>query len=273
MKKALMNRVSGTGNGVDGPTIRSVLGTIPMHFWIMAYPRSLLLALCCCSGLLVPAQNTGTLRLLVDPGNDFSFVVDKKFRMQQREVKLTEGLHDFTIWAPTRSMKDTSVFVIANRTSDLVVRLPYSPEYSEYRHAIGDYTNKRTMRLVSPVVLMAGLIWAGASIGPYNAAHDQLEADQANYDSNVDPGLINKLKDVEIPAHKEEFRTARNSLYYGAALSAIGVGVLWWVRSSTKGLERPTFEDKEKVKFEGLTWQRTPNGQVWSAGLSIPLDR
>lgn len=273
MKTSLVSGACRSGNGDDHPTIRAEVMHPSLHFWIMLYRRSLLVVVLCCAGLFMSAQNTGTLRLIVDPGNDFSFVVDKKFRMQQREIKLTEGLHDFTIWAPTRRMKDTAVFVIANRTSDLVVRLPYSPEYSEYRHAFGDYMNKRTMRAASPVVLLAGLIWAGASVGPYNSAHDQLEADQANYDSNVDPGLINKLKDVEIPAHKKEFRTARNSLYGGVALTAIGAGVLWWVRSSTKGLERPVFEDKEKVKFEGLTWQRTPNGAVWAAGLSIPLAR
>jgi hypothetical protein len=238
--------------------------------WIM---RHLLLACICCWCGQALAQGSGTLRLLVDPDKDFQFVVDKKHRMAQREITLTEGLHELSIWAPERMVVDTPVFVVANRTSDLVVRLPYSPEYKEYRNALAKYTNSRRLRTFSPVVLVAGLVWTGASLGKYNRTHDQLEADRNTYDTSMDPGLINKLKDVEIPAHKDDFKKARTSLYAGAALSVVGAGVLYWVRSSTKDLERPMFEDKEKVRFEGLTWHRLPTGDVWGASLSIPLAR
>jgi hypothetical protein len=239
----------------------------------MRMMRHFLLACILCWGGQTLAQGSGTLRLLVDPDKDFQFVVDKKHRMAQREITLTEGLHELSIWAPERMVVDTPVFVIANKTSDLVVRLPYSPEYKAYRDELSKYNTARRLRMFSPVVLVAGLVWTGASIGKYTSTHDQLETDRKTYDTSMDPALINKLKDVEIPAHKDEFRKARNSFYTGAALTVVGAGVLYWVRSSTKGLTEPTFEDKEKIRFEGLTWHRMPTGDVWGASLSIPLAR
>jgi hypothetical protein len=266
-------RGHGYRNGRSAFTNRSWNACIGVQLGGMHTIRHLMLVLASC--LIAPsiAQNTGTLRLIVEPGHDFEFIVDRKHRMKQREIKLVEGLHDLSIWAPTRSIVDTVVFVIADRTSDLVVRLPYSREYADYRHALSEYTNGRRLRAVSPMILVAGLIWTGVSYGSYTRAYDQLETDRERYDTSVDPGLINKLKDIEIPEHKDDFSKARTSLYMGAALTAVGAGVLWYVRSTTKDLQRPSFEDREKVRFDGIAWHQVPGGGVWVAGLSIPLAR
>ena len=44
----------------------------------------------------VLAQSAGKLRLMIDPGAGYQFVLDKKYRMQQREVELSTGPHHFT---------------------------------------------------------------------------------------------------------------------------------------------------------------------------------
>ncbi|MGV3638661.1 MAG: hypothetical protein ACO1NQ_13555, partial [Flavobacteriales bacterium] len=141
------------------------------------------------------AQNTGTLRMLVDPGHNFAFVVDKKHRMQQREIKLSEGLHHFSIWAPERMIVDTNVFVVAGRTSDFVVQLPYSPEYIAYRKELGAYeTRKRVARSLPAIATAGSLIWTGVAFGKYQRARDILKVDEETYAIEVDPGSIRTLK-------------------------------------------------------------------------------
>lgn len=218
------------------------------------------------------AQKTGTLRMLIEPGTNFEFVVDHKYRMQQREVKLGEGLHHFSFWAPERNIVDTSVFVIADRTSDLVLRLPYSPEYVQFRKDMGNYENGRLMRKLSPVLLVGGLVWTGLSISSYGKAKDQLDMDRTAYATGVDPATITRLK-INIEEHNADLRKARTSLYAGTALSVVGAGVIYYVWHKTKAKGKPVFEDKERVRFDGLSWMPDRQGGFWYAGLTIPLDR
>lgn len=218
------------------------------------------------------AQKTGTLRMMIDPATGFEFVVDHKYRMQQREVKLGEGLHHFSVWAPERRVVDTAVFVIADRTSDLVMRLPFSTEYQQYRKDLGRYENGKLMRRLSPLPLLGGLVWTGLSIGSYGKAKDQLEEDRTAYDNSVDPAGINRLK-IDIDQHNADMRKARTSLYAGTALSVVGAGVIWYVWHKTKQNRKPAFEDREKVIFDGLSWVPGQNGGAWCAGVTIPLQR
>lgn len=224
-------------------------------------------------GEVCTAQSTGTIRFVIDPGNDFEVVVDKRYRLQQRELKLGEGLHHFSVWAPERMVVDTSVFVVADRSSELVMRLPYSPEYVAYRNAHVWYQNARKLRVVSPVMFAAGALWAGFSYAAYTKAQDQLEMDREAYQTGTDPGRIANLKGVVIPEHKADLKRARTSLILGSAFAAVGAGVSWYVRSRTKGLSAPIFEDKERIRFEGLTWIDNRRGGVFAAGVSISLSR
>lgn len=223
--------------------------------------------------VLLVAQNTGTLRLLVDPGHNFEFIVDKKHRMQQREITLTEGLHHFSLWAPERVILDTSVFVVADRTSDLVVRLRYSAEYAAYRKELSQYKSARRKRAWTPVLLGAGMVWTGLSAAKYIKAGDALDQAVADYGTSNEPGVIYQIKKNTIPQHNDELKKAKTSLIMGSALTVLGAGLVYYMRATTKGLQQPTFEDKEKVRFDGLAWVPDRNGAFWSATFSMPLAR
>lgn len=265
---------STTGNGRTAFTIRAKFCDRSWNLGAMRSLRSAFSLVGCCLLLLGSAQSTGTLRMLVDPGNDFSFIVDKKHRMQQREITLTEGLHDLTIWAPTRKMMDTAVFVIANRTSDLVVRLPYSQEYVTYRAELGRYqTKKRWSRSAPLFALAGGFIWTGIAIGKYGKAKDELEADRKDYDINVDPTAINTLKNGTIPEHNDDLKQARTNLYAASAFTALSTAATYYIARRTAKWDRPVFEDKEKVRFDGLAWLPDDRGGVFMAGLTIHLAR
>ena len=85
------------------------------------------------------AQTSGKLRLLVDPGDSYEFVVDHQFRMQQREVELTTGPHHFSFWAPKRMVVDTTLVVEEGRTKSVVLYLPYSKDYLVYQRELQQY--------------------------------------------------------------------------------------------------------------------------------------
>ena len=220
------------------------------------------------------AQQTGTVRLVIDPGHDFEFIVDHKQRMQQREVKLTEGLHSFSLWAPTRTIVDTSFFVIANRTSDLVVKLPLSLEFVEYRAELSRFQTKKRWTRTAPILaLTGGLIWTGVAYDKYNKASKTLEEDRTLYDINVDPANISTLKGATIPADKETYKDARNNLYVASAFTVLAGAAAWYLFDRTAGWEVPLFEDKERLRFDGLSWMPVGGGGVFMAGLTINLDR
>lgn len=218
------------------------------------------------------AQSSGSLRLLVDPGSGFQFIVDKKHRMEQREVTLTEGLHELTIWAPQRMMVDTPVFVIADRTSDLVVRLPYSPEYLAYASDLSKFQRKRRRTRAIPIVTtVAGLAWSVGALDRYKTADEQLQQDQADYDLMVDPERIGQLKDVTMPEHKQEFKESRTEFYIASGVTLLSAAATWYVFRLTSGWERPVFEDKQKVLFDGLSWMPSDHGGTWAVGLTFPI--
>lgn len=224
--------------------------------------------------LPVCAQETGTLRMLIDPGHDFSFIVDHKHRMQQREVKLSEGLHHFSIWAPERVIVDTTVFVIADRTTDLLLRLPFSADHLEYRKQLANYqTKKRWVRTVPIVAMAGGLVWSGISIGQYGKAKKALDKDRADYEINVDPGTLSTLKGSKIPAHNADLKKARTSLIGGLAFTAIGAGATYYLFRLTSKWDRPLFDDREKVRFDGMAWIPGAQGGILMAGLTIELSR
>jgi hypothetical protein len=121
----------------------------------MILTRSLLtLSALCTLGALF-AQTSGKLRLFVDPGNTFEFVLDHQFRMQQRELELVEGPHHFTFWAPERQMVDTTIHVRANMTQDVSLRLPLSDEYRAYLNEYQRYRNRQLLSRLVPAVLRA----------------------------------------------------------------------------------------------------------------------
>ncbi|MCC7501593.1 MAG: hypothetical protein IT229_03635 [Flavobacteriales bacterium] len=241
--------------------MRTALLRVSMMAWASA-----LVGTCAC------AQGTGTLRFFVDPGNNYQFVLDGKYRMQEREMKLLEGPHTFTFWAPTRVMLDTVLRVLPDRTTDVLLRLPYSPEFAAYQREMAQLKKEQWVGRVLPSALTLGSgIWAAISFVNYKDAHDQLEADEALYNSSASPNRIDQLKSTDLPAHQEDFKQARTTFAISGGLfvasAAFTTGSI--IKASRKPM--PTFEDKEKVKFDGLVYVPDRRGGTWAMGLTIPI--
>ncbi|MCW5897852.1 MAG: hypothetical protein KIT10_01170 [Flavobacteriales bacterium] len=225
-------------------------------------------------GTTLHAQDTGTLRLLIDPGDNFQFVVDRRFRMQQREVTLSGGPHHFAIWAPTRTIVDTTLQVVPGRTTDFVLRLPYSQEYLTFRGELDAHVQKRRWARTWPVAINVGAVaWTIVSYNGYRQAHRQLETDLATYENSVVPADITVLKEEIIPAHKRDFRQARDMAIASAGVTVLSAGFTWWRFKRTAQWPQPVFEDKERIRFEGLAYLPGRQGGHWATAITIPLAR
>jgi hypothetical protein len=218
------------------------------------------------------AQAVGKLRFIVDPGGNYSFILDHQYRMQQREVELSAGPHHFTFWAPERRMVDTTVQVEAGVQRDLILRLPYSQAFMDFRRDMQAYRNSRKVNRLLPMGLTAASAgWTIVNYFKYANARDQLNTDLETYDRLVSPREVTILKDQTIPRHQDEFKSAENRfrLSAGVTILAAGITTVMYMRSAKRSV--PIFHDSEKVRFEGLVWLPDAKGDVWLAGLTIPL--
>ena len=221
----------------------------------------------------VIAQTVGKLRLMIDPGAGFEFVLDHKYRMQQREVELSTGPHHFSIWAPQRIVVDTTLIVLPDQTRDVLIRLPFSGEYRAYEQELRDEKKKMWLSVALPTAVTIGTgIVAYSTFKRYKDAHDQLLSDEEAYRSGADPRALEDLKSDVIPRHKSEFTDKRDLFYATTGIfGAVAAGSAYMIIRNAKR-PAPRFHDREKVKFDGLVWLPSgSNGGVWLAGLHLNL--
>lgn len=243
--------------------------------WPRAIGQRLVSAITVVCGALamqVSAQSPGTLRLFIDPGHDFVFVLDGKHKMQQREVTLPGGPHRFQFWAPTRRIVDTTLAVFPDRTVDFKLRLPYSTEYLDYQLRMDEFKRNRMLNRALPIGLTGiSAVVSAVYFSKYKKAHDQLQEDVDQYNTLTSPGAITNLKETTMPAHQEDFDKAERNFFVSLGVtSALAVATTYLYVKSSK-LQVPVFEDKERVKFNGLAWVPNGRGGYWAGGLTINL--
>lgn len=240
------------------------------------YARFLLYVAVCASahvlmGCGARAQSTGTLRLFIDPGNSFEVVVDRQYRLQKRELELTSGPHHLSFWAPQRLILDTTVNVEAGVARDLVLHLDFAPDFIAYNRQYNAFRKKESIQKYVPFIAFLGsATWTLTRYAKLNDARDQLDADENVYNIGVVPADLTQLKTVTIPADNAVYRKARTEFVIGCGLSgaaAVLTGYFWHKVHKTGP---PVYEDKEKVRFDGLTWAPAPHGG-WYAGLALTL--
>ena len=225
------------------------------------------------SPVLTSGQSVGKLRLMIDPGAGFQFVLDHKYRMQQREIELGSGAHHFSIWAPQRMVVDTTLIVLPDQTRDVVIRLPFSPEFRDYEEAMRDEKKKMLYRVAIPSVLTLGAgILTYSTFRQYKQAHDRLLDDEEAYRTGADPRVLADLRSEVIPRHKSEFSEKRGLFFVSVGIfAAAAAGTTWMaIRNAKRPL--PKFFDREKVKFDGLVWLPSQDhGGMWLAGLHLNI--
>lgn len=226
------------------------------------------------SGSAVLAQDTGTLRFNIDPAASYVFVVDHRFRMQQREVELAAGAHHFSFWAPQRRVVDTTLTIVGGRTTEFSMRLPFSLEYLVYQRDLKAYRkDMRMMRLVPAAATGCALVYTAFKYVDMKKAHDVLERDRSAYADAASPHAITVLKTETMPADKDAFSKARSSFAVATGITALCAGTTAYLYMRSAKRPKPVFNDAEKLRFDGLSWMPDADGGDWVGGITWHFTR
>ncbi len=226
-----------------------------------------------CMSTLVFAQSTGTLRVFCEPAGSCQYVLDGKHRMNDRELTLLDGPHRFVFWAPERRMLDTTFLVSGGNLREVKVQLRYSQEFIEYRQQSENHLrNDRWMRYGTSALAVGAGAWAGVSIARAINARKDLDVLGEEYTTSSDPGGISDLKVERIPDANTELRRSRTMAYVSSGAFALSAGAWWYVQKVRRSRTPPVFEDKEKVRFDGLVWTPNASGSgTWAMAVILPI--
>ena len=219
------------------------------------------------------AQSTGTLRITCEPQASFSYLLDGKHRLKDRELTLLEGPHRLVFWAPERRMLDTTFTIAPNAMNEARIQLRYSEEFIAFNKKLRRYErDDRWLRYGTPVLVLGSAAWFGVSVYKGVDAQRDLHRMRDDYAESTSPAGINELKDSDIPDANKRLRQARVMAGVSGGL-LVGSGALWYYMKKIRSKRpAPTFEDKEKARFDGLAFVPGPDGQgLWMAAITIPL--
>jgi hypothetical protein len=227
---------------------------------------------CAAGGLR--AQASGTIRFDLAPAGTARYVVDGRYRMSERQVDLLEGPHRFVFWAPERRMLDTTINVVGGRVIDVPVTLRYSEEYIAWRKRSDRGRVERAWARHAPPVLMVGAgAWAIASYVRHGQAFRDLNDLATEYATSVDPGRIADIKAEALPNAKNTLRSTGTGMVVAGGVFALATAATIFLRMRYRDRDVEPFEDRERLRFEGLVWSPIPGGGLLGASLSIPLQR
>lgn len=215
------------------------------------------------------AQDKGQVRLFIDPGHNFEYVLDGERRMKEKVVELTTGPHSFSFWAPTRAIVDTTIN-IEQGEQPFYLRLPFSLSYMAHEREMQKFKKKLFIKRSLPALLTLGAgIWSGVSFGNYSKANSDLNDLYDEYDVATVPNAITVLKTEDIPSAKDDFKDAESQFIISTSVFAAGLLYTVYMFRKTKGMQPPVFEDKAKVKFDGLVYVPGNSGGTLHTGLTL----
>lgn len=233
----------------------------------------LLLAALGLSSAMTRAQSTGTLRITCEPQATFSYLLDGKHRMKDRELTLMEGPHRLVFFAPERRMLDTTITIVPNAVNEARIQLRYSEEFVAFNKKLRRYErDDRWLRYGTPVLVLGSAAWLGVSTYQGIDAQRDLDRLRDDYAESTSPAGIDALKEERIPDANKRLRQSRVMAGVSGGL-LVGSGALWFYMKKIRAKRpAPVFEDKEKARFDGLAFVPGPDGRgMWMAALTIPL--
>jgi hypothetical protein len=220
-------------------------------------------------------RNSPEVKLLVQPFRRVQFILNDTERLKEvyvPAVRLTAGDHRLIFWAPNCSILDTTLHVVSGKDMELRKVLHQTPEFLAYKRDHFHVGMKKALWKGVPLLFTIGFgIKALSDHQAHDQAFDDLHALRDNYATLTSHIDIEALKRSSIPAAQDKLDATRHQLIL--SLTLCGVGVLATVYGFIRAgrLAYPEYEDKERIRFEGLAWVPTRNGGMYLAGLCIPL--
>ncbi|HEY0978980.1 MAG TPA: hypothetical protein VGE21_16030 [Flavobacteriales bacterium] len=236
-------------------------------------PRALLTGALITTAALAASAQEGEVRILVQPWKQTEFVLDGAQRMGATPaLLLPEGPHNLVFWAPHCSLWDTTVAVKAGERIELRKVLKRTPEYLAHERDLAKASFKKAaLRYIPLTATIAFGAWALAARNKHDQAYDELQQAASAYHTTNSPGIIAYDKAVTLPAAKERLQDTRNTLVLSVGLcgTAALATVYGFLRAAK--VRTPEYQDKEKLRFEGLVFVPDARGGMLMTGLTLPL--
>lgn len=219
--------------------------------------------------------NSATIKLFVQPYYEVQYIYNDTVRLKEASVhvvRLPVGDHRFLFWAPNCSILDTTLHVEFGEDMELHKMLKHTPEFLAYKHDRSRIGMQKALWRGVPLLFTVGFgIVALSDHKAHDRAYDDLHALQDSYSTMNVPSSIKALKESAIPAAQDELDATRRQLIISTTLCGVCALATAYGFIRAGKLKYPVYEDKEKVRFEGLAWAPTGNGGTYLAQIEICL--
>lgn len=216
----------------------------------------------------------GEVQLIVHPMERVEYLLDGKERRKATSqwLRLDTGTHHLVFWAPVRQMWDTTLHIANGDRILLRKNLALTDEYVAHRKQVGRMGRNKFLLKVVPVV---GVLVAGNATLKARTRHDEAYAElkqlEASYATLTDRPALAYLKNVNLPqAGQRVDDTRRDMLVLGATTGVAILATVYGFWKASK-LVRPVHEDKERLRFEGLSWSPPIHHTPGTIGASFVL--
>ncbi len=237
---------------------------------------------CSILGLMVVAgtsmaqsRDSAEVKFWVQPYNLVEYILDGVERLKQVEypaARFTEGDHRLLFWAPNCSILDTTIHVVGGTDMALRKVLKQTPEYLANKREHFKVWGQKALWKGLPLLLTVGFgMKAFSDKQAHDQAYDDLHALQDSYATMLSPSSIEQTKANTIPVAQGELDATRRRMTLSLALCGVGAVATVYGFIRAKKLSYPEYQDKEKIRFDGLAWLPTGQGGMYLAQLSIPL--
>lgn len=220
------------------------------------------------------AQSKGEVQLHVAPHRQVEYILDGKERISNRALVLSAGEHRFTFWAPDRKVLDTTITIIADTSIAFYKTLEPTEAYLEYAKADQRVRQQRLFYRAVPLLatVAAGLYTANA-VKKNNDARAALVEAEGSYATMRDPRVIAEQKEDVLPRLQDEHdRTYRNLGLAVVGTTTFALATVWGFIKAAR-IQDPAYEDRERIRFDGLVYMPGQHGGTLHAALTISLAR
>ncbi|MEZ4788496.1 MAG: hypothetical protein R2811_00600 [Flavobacteriales bacterium] len=210
----------------------------------------------------------GEVQLNVSPQRGMEYILDGRERLTNRALVLTAGDHRFTFWAPDRRILDTTLTIIADTSIAFYKTLAPTAEYLSFQRDLKRVKHQRFYyRAVPLLATVVGGVFTLNAMKQNNETYDALQAAEDEYASFRDPVVIATHKTTVLPRLQEKHDAANTQLRTTMAITSVAALATIWGFIKAARVEEPTYEDKERLRFEGLVWLPGPRGGSLQAGI------
>jgi hypothetical protein len=214
----------------------------------------------------------GTVRYFINPADRIEEKLDGKLQSRVATRQLDPGAHRFTFYAKGFQLLDTVVNIEQDAILDLRYVLKVDPDHQRFRDAEKVRQNGRVLWVYTPAAFtVGGLAWTLNAMKKESEAYDALKASEASYSTLNSPSQVQALKDEVIPSQEQALEDAQRAVLTASVFTGTmaAVTIYGLIRSSHRKV--PAFEDRQKLRFDGIAW--VPNGSsgIMLAGLTVLL--